>query len=99
MQMDLFASPPPPKWEPLPVAKPLWRDGVAIPGSDKGYTPTHEGDLRFLWHRRGAGRWFRWDQRDMNWVCLDPHDATGINLHPDTPPAQNKLDRKEVSKP
>jgi len=86
MQMDLFALPPAPKWEPIPAAKPLWRNGIAMPGSDRGYTHPREGDLRFLWHRMGAGRWFRWDNRDMIWVCIDPVDATGINDRPDTPP-------------
>jgi len=91
MQMNLFASQP--QTQPWPVAKPMWRGGVAVPGSDRGYVPTREGDLRFLWHRMGAGRWFRWDQRDMIWVCIDPHDATGINAQADTPPALDPFGR------
>jgi hypothetical protein len=70
--------------------RPMWRNGAPVPGSDVGYVPHIDGDLRWLVHAYAQGeplgRWFRWSGPKAMWTCIDPADATGINAHPDTPP-------------
>lgn len=81
----------------VPEPKPMWRAGVPLPGSSRGYVPCEQADLRWLAHdyrdHRKGGRWFCWDARDTVWRCLDPFDAQGINGLPDTPPAVDSFGR------
>ena len=74
--------------------RPMWRNGRPLPGSETGYVPHQNDDLRWLTHGyahgQPLGRWFRWDARKAMFVCLDPQDTTGINQHPDTPPTSAK---------
>lgn len=69
-------------------ARPVWRGGRIVPGSDCGFVPLLDGDLRWLGHDRARswGRWYRWSAREKAWCCLDSADAKGINGRPDTPP-------------
>lgn len=71
-----------------PKAKPAWRGGQPLPGSDVGFVAPAHGDLRWLAHclKRTWGRWYRWDGGEGAWCCIDPADSTGINAKPDTPP-------------
>ncbi|NKI99625.1 hypothetical protein [Novosphingobium sp. SG707] len=70
--------------------RPMWRNGATVPGSDVGYVPHFDGDLRWLVHcyvqGEPLGRWYRWHGKKAQWICIDPADATGINDYPDTPP-------------
>ena len=78
------------EWSPPPMQRrPIWRAGRAVPGSDAGYVPHRTGDLRWLTvDATGRGRWFEWDAKRAEWICLDPADVTGINDQPDHPPAR-----------
>lgn len=68
--------------------RPVWRKGRIVPGSDAGFVPLFDGDLRWLGHdpARSWGRWYRWSAREMAWCCIDPTDSSGINAKADTPP-------------
>lgn len=65
-----------------PPRQPIWREGQALTWAEA--KPVTEGDLEWLPHdyrdHRLGGRWFRYDQRERIWRCLDPHDQSGINL-------------------
>jgi hypothetical protein len=69
-------------------AKPAWRMGRRLPGSDVHFVAPLHGDRRWLGHcpKRTWGRWYRWDAGEAAWCCIDPDDSTGINAKPDTPP-------------
>ncbi len=71
--------------------QPMWRNGQTIKGSDTGFVPPLDGDLRWLAHdtARTWGRWYRWDAGEGAWCCIDESDSTGINARHDKPPALN----------
>lgn len=85
--LDLMGAPPVAELRSR-LPQPAWRNGTKIPGSDTGFVPLLDGDVRWLGHDvdRTWGRWWRWKDPEMEWCCIDPHDSTGINANPDKPP-------------
>ncbi|HZU65458.1 MAG TPA: hypothetical protein VFF98_17350, partial [Novosphingobium sp.] len=77
--LDLMGQPQAPRCP----RRPMWRAGVPVPGSDSGYVPHQDGDLRWLstgWDgRRWRGAWYRWDARRAEWRPLDPANRLCIN--------------------
>lgn len=81
--LDLMAPPRPP----------IWRDGKA----HYSYMKAAQGDLQWIAkdyrdHRMG-GRWYRYNDSERIWRCLDPYDQYGINTVTDLPPAVNEYGR------
>jgi hypothetical protein len=82
--LDLMGPPPRPR------PRPIWRAGVPVPGSDKGYVPHEDRDLRWLTTGmrgdRWVGAWHRWDALKTIWRIIDPDNRLCINHRLDTPP-------------
>ena len=72
--------------------KPTWRNGQ--PGKHR---PSVDGDLLWIANDyrapRLGGKWFRFDQGETIWRCLDPFNQTGINSAGDTPPPVDRYGR------
>jgi hypothetical protein len=68
----------------------MWRAGKPVPGSDKGYVPHEDADLRWLTtgirSHRWVGAWYRWHGRKQQWVIIDRDNRQCINHLPDAPP-------------